>query len=180
MDRDQAWAASLVHQNSVPSVHMHWRMTAILRTIATRAFLEPMRRANRVPHMRELRMDCESGDDQGCERLRHMRALLKDCENGDEEDCERVRRMRALHADCENGDEQDCERLRHMWHEEREDHRSREHIDEHERDRGELPLPADPKIALCGTIENNYNNCVRQQHDGCPAWVIQLKANHCF
>ena len=133
--------------------------------------------ARRGEFTRELRMDCESGDDRACEHLRRMRALLRDCENGDEEDCERVRRMRALHADCQNGDEQDCERLRHMWHEGREDHRWREHADERG---GAAPLVADPKVALCVGIENNYNNCLRHQHDGCPAWVIELKANHCF
>ena len=50
MDRDQAVAGSLVHQNSVPSVQMHCRITAIFRAMATRAFFEPMRRASRVPH----------------------------------------------------------------------------------------------------------------------------------
>lgn len=48
--RDQAIEASFVHQNSVPSVQMHRRMTAILRAIATLAFFEPMRFASRVPH----------------------------------------------------------------------------------------------------------------------------------
>ena len=37
-----------VHQNSVPSVQMHCRMTAILRATATRAFLPPMRLASLV------------------------------------------------------------------------------------------------------------------------------------
>src|ERR1700745_2266065 len=46
---DQTLTGSLVHQNSVPSVHMHRRITAILRATATRAFLEPMRRTSRVP-----------------------------------------------------------------------------------------------------------------------------------
>jgi hypothetical protein len=46
---DQTLTGSLVHQNSVPSVHMHRRITAILRATATRAFLEPIRRASRVP-----------------------------------------------------------------------------------------------------------------------------------
>jgi hypothetical protein len=50
MDWDQAVAVSLVHQNSVPSVQMHRRITAILRAMATRAFFDPMRRASRVPH----------------------------------------------------------------------------------------------------------------------------------
>jgi hypothetical protein len=40
MDWDQAVAISLVHQNSVPSVQMHRRITAILRAMATRARLE--------------------------------------------------------------------------------------------------------------------------------------------
>ena len=40
---------SFVHQNSVPSVQMHRRITAILRAMATLAFFEPMRRARRVP-----------------------------------------------------------------------------------------------------------------------------------
>ena len=44
MDWGQAVAVSLVHQNSVPSVQMHRRITAILRAMATRAF-DPMRRA---------------------------------------------------------------------------------------------------------------------------------------
>src|SRR5205807_2165759 len=46
MDWDQAVAVSLVHQNSVPSVQMHRRITAILRAMATRAFFDPMRRAS--------------------------------------------------------------------------------------------------------------------------------------
>ena len=50
MDWDQAAAVSLVHQNSVPSVQMHRRITVILRVMATRAFFDPMRRASRVPH----------------------------------------------------------------------------------------------------------------------------------
>ena len=49
MKEDQAIAASFVHQNSVPSVQMHRRITAILRAMATLAFFEPMRRARRVP-----------------------------------------------------------------------------------------------------------------------------------
>ena len=49
MDQDQAAAISLVHQNSVPSVQMQCRITAILRAIATRAFFDPMRLASRVP-----------------------------------------------------------------------------------------------------------------------------------
>jgi hypothetical protein len=48
MDWDQAVAVSLVHQNSVPSVQMHRRITAIL--LATHAFFDPIRRASRVPH----------------------------------------------------------------------------------------------------------------------------------
>ncbi len=50
MGWDRAVAVSLVHQNSVPSVQMHRRITAILRAMATRAFFDPMRRASRVPH----------------------------------------------------------------------------------------------------------------------------------
>jgi hypothetical protein len=50
MDWDQAVAVSLFHQNSVPSVQMHRRITAILRAMATRASFDPMRRASRVPH----------------------------------------------------------------------------------------------------------------------------------
>jgi hypothetical protein len=34
MDWDQAVAVSLVHQNSVPSVQMHRKITAILRAMA--------------------------------------------------------------------------------------------------------------------------------------------------
>ena len=49
MDWDQAVAVSLVHQNSVPSVQMHRRITAILRAMATRAFFDPMRRAAAFP-----------------------------------------------------------------------------------------------------------------------------------
>ena len=55
MDWDQAVAVSLVHQNSVPSVQMHRRITAILRAMATRAFFDPMRRASRVPSCLEGR-----------------------------------------------------------------------------------------------------------------------------
>ncbi len=92
--------------------------------------------------------------------------------------------MRGLRMDCESGDERACERLRHMRREEREDRRWDER--EHEHDRGEVPPPVNPKVALCVAIENNYNNCVREQQarqghqDGCVAWVVQLKANHCF
>ena len=43
-------ASSRVHQNSVPSVQMQRRMTAILRATATRAFLAPIRCTRRVPH----------------------------------------------------------------------------------------------------------------------------------
>jgi hypothetical protein len=49
-----------------------------------------------------------------------------------------------------------------------------------ERGGGAPPPVADPKVALCAAIETNYNNCLKHQHDGCPAWVIELKANHCF
>lgn len=90
---------------------------------------------------------------------------------------ERREHMERLREACESGDDQACERLGHMRHEEHEDHRWREHEDE----RGSAPPPsADPKVALCAAIENNYNNCIRHQHDGCPAWVVELKANHCF
>lgn len=41
--RSSAW-------NSVPSVQMEWRMTAILRARATLAFLAPMRLASLLPH----------------------------------------------------------------------------------------------------------------------------------
>ena len=42
-------AFSRVHQNSVPSVQMQCRMTAILRATAMRAFLAPIRFAKRMP-----------------------------------------------------------------------------------------------------------------------------------
>ena len=42
-------AFSRVHQNSVPSVQMQCRMTAILRATAMRAFLPPIRFAKRMP-----------------------------------------------------------------------------------------------------------------------------------
>jgi hypothetical protein len=90
---------------------------------------------------------------------------------------ERRERMERLREACENGDDRACERLRNMRHEWREEHRGREHEDEHG---GAAPPVADPKVALCAAIENNYNNCLKHQHDGCPAWVVQLKANHCF
>jgi hypothetical protein len=86
--------------------------------------------------------------------------------------------MHELHEACENGDERACERLRHMRHEEHEERERREYQDE--RGGGAPPQVADPKVALCAAIENNYNNCLRHQHDGCPAWVIELNANHCF
>ena len=70
MDWDQAVAVSLVHQNSVPSVQMHRRITAILRAMATRAFFDPMRRASRVPHA--LR------GDQRCTFVRRTLAAHKD------------------------------------------------------------------------------------------------------
>jgi len=95
-----------------------------------------------------------------------------------QEEGERHEYMRELRGDCENGDERACERLRHMRHEE---HEERERGDyQGERGGGAPPSVADPKVALCAAIENNYNNCLRHQHDGCPAWVIELKANHCF
>ena len=90
--------------------------------------------------------------------------------------------MHELRRDCEEGDERACERLRHMRHEQEERERR-----EYPGERGErAPAPVgDPKVALCAAIENNYNNCIRQQsgpgrHEGCGAWVIELKANHCF
>ena len=86
--------------------------------------------------------------------------------------------MHELHEACESGDERACERLRHMRHEEHEERERREYQDE--RGGGAPPQVADPKVALCAAIENNYNNCLRHQHDGCPAWVIELNANHCF
>ena len=91
--------------------------------------------------------------------------------------------MHELRVDCENGDDRACERLRHMRHEEREEREREEY--QGEPGRGAPPLVADPKVALCAAIENNYNNCVREQsgpgrHEGCGAWVIELKANHCF
>src|SRR4051812_48006658 len=42
-------AFSRVHQNSVPSVQMQCKMTAILRATAMRAFLPPIRFAKRMP-----------------------------------------------------------------------------------------------------------------------------------
>jgi hypothetical protein len=105
-----------------------------------------------------------------------------------QEDEERRDYMHALRMDCESGDERACERLRHMRHEAQEE-RERQEYQRHEyqgeRGAGAPPLVADPKVALCLAIETNYNNCVRQQsgpgrHEGCGAWVIELKANHCF
>jgi hypothetical protein len=91
--------------------------------------------------------------------------------------------MHELRRDCEDGDDRACERLRHMRHEEREaqerEERRRDE-DREERGRAAPPLAVDTKTAVCLAIENNYNNCLRQQHDGCPAWVVELKANHCF
>jgi len=100
-----------------------------------------------------------------------------------QEDGERREYMHELREACENGDERACERLRHMRHEEHEERERREY--EGERGGGAPPPVADPKVALCAAIENNYNNCVREQsgpgrHEGCGAWVIELKANHCF
>jgi hypothetical protein len=96
---------------------------------------------------------------------------------------ERREYIRELRRDCEDGDERACERLRHMRHEEQEERERREY--QGERGAPPPPIVADPKVALCAAIETNYNNCVRQQsepgrHDGCGAWVIELKANHCF
>ena len=91
---------------------------------------------------------------------------------------ERREHMERLREACESGDDRACERLRHMRHEWREERERREY--QGERGGGAAPPVADPKVALCAAIENNYNNCLRHQHDGCPAWVVQLKANHCF
>jgi hypothetical protein len=91
---------------------------------------------------------------------------------------ERREYMHELRRDCEDGDERACERLRHMRHEEHEDREQHEY--QGERGAGAAPPVADPKVAICAAIENDYNNCLKHQHDGCPAWVVQLKANHCF
>jgi len=97
----------------------------------------------------------------------------------------REERMRELRMDCENGDDRACDRLRHMRHEHEEREREERRREEYREERGRAAPPpvADPKVALCVTIENNYNNCVRQ-HAGrtgeCAAWVVELKANHCF
>lgn len=91
---------------------------------------------------------------------------------------ERRAYMHELRRDCEDGDDRACERLRHMRREEHENRERQEY--QGERGRAAPPPVADPKVALCVAIENNYNNCLKHQHDGCPAWVIQLKANHCF
>jgi hypothetical protein len=118
----------------------------------------------------------------------------------------RWQHMRQLRMDCEDGSELACERLREMTHEWREDRRLYEYERdrdyppsperrwrEEERDRGDAPwrdregyrgnaAPGiDPNVAICLAIETNYNNCVKQnQAGGCAAWLIQLKANHCF
>jgi hypothetical protein len=47
--RQAILASSRVHQNSVPSTQIQCRITAILRATAMRAFLGPIRLANRVP-----------------------------------------------------------------------------------------------------------------------------------
>ena len=108
-----------------------------------------------------------------------MHELREGCENGDESACERLRHIRELRMDCQRGDEEDCERLEHMLHEWREHRRQYER--ESGRDRDEAPRPVDPKAALCFGIETNYNNCIKQKPaSGCVAWVIELKANHCF
>jgi hypothetical protein len=91
---------------------------------------------------------------------------------------ERRERMERLREACENGDDRACEHLRHMRHEEREEREQREY--QGERGGGAPPPVADPKVALCAAIENNYNNCLKHQHDGCPTWVVELKTNHCF
>ena len=109
----------------------------------------------------------------------YMHELREGCENGDESACERLRHIRELRMDCQRGDEEDCERLEHMLHEWREHRRQYER--ESQLDRGEAPPPVDPKAALCFTIETNYNNCIKQRAaSGCVAWVVELKANHCF
>jgi hypothetical protein len=46
----QTAAVFALHSNSVPSVQMQRRMTAILRATATFAFLAPTHFINRVPH----------------------------------------------------------------------------------------------------------------------------------
>ncbi len=61
--------------------------------------------------------------------------------------------------DCESGDERACERLRHMRHEEHEERERGEY--QGERGGGAPPPVADPRVALCAAIENNYNNCLR-------------------
>lgn len=47
-------AAWFDHQNSVPSVTMHVRITASLRATAMRAFLKPIRFASLMPHALRL------------------------------------------------------------------------------------------------------------------------------
>jgi hypothetical protein len=44
------YAVFVPHSNSVPSIQMQCRMTAILRATATFAFLAPTRFISRVPH----------------------------------------------------------------------------------------------------------------------------------
>jgi hypothetical protein len=111
----------------------------------------------RGEYMRELRIDCDSGDERACERLRRLRHEWREDRGWDEHELREDR----------------------GWHE-------REHEHDEQRDRSERPTPTDPKVALCLAIENNYNNCIKQQQarqgqqNGCVAWVVQLKANHCF
>jgi hypothetical protein len=94
--------------------------------------------------------------------------------------------MHELREGCENGDDRACDRLRHMREERREREYERDRREdgrdlEGERNRIERPPADDPKVMLCLAIQNNYNNCVAQkQPGGCAAWVIELKANHCF
>ena len=60
-------AFSRVHQNSVPSVQMQCRMTAILRAIAMRAFLPPIRFAKRMSQAFKRREPLNPGQQHvGC------------------------------------------------------------------------------------------------------------------
>lgn len=124
-------------------------------------------RERRGEGMRELGVECDRGNEEACERIKHIvRDLRINCDGGDEEACERLRRLSPEW------------REEHRRHEEREEFRRRE--EREDRDRGERVAPVDPKAALCLTIQRNYADCMRRQHDGCPAWVYELKANHCF